>query len=170
MNSSLLRNMLRFLVLIALQVLVLNRVHLFGFLNPYLYVLFILLLPFETPRWLLLLSSFLLGLLVDSFANSYGLHTASATLMAFVRPVVLRLLTSRKEYEPGLQPGIRDLGINWFLSYAGISIFVHHFALCFLEAFRMSEFFPTLFRAVLNTILTLGLVVLAQYLFQRPRK
>jgi rod shape-determining protein MreD len=170
MNNDLLKNILRFLVLAVLQVVVLNNINLAGFLNPYVYVLFILLLPFETPPWLLLISGFGMGLAIDAFTNSWGLHTAATTFMAFSRPTVLGLITSKKEYEPGIRPGIRDLGLYWFLSYAFSLVFLHHMALFYLEAFRFSEFFPTLMRVVLNTILTLGLCVLAQYLFTRAKK
>ena len=170
MNNDVFKNILRFVLLVVLQVMVLNQINLVGFLNPYVYVLFILLLPFETPPWLLLFAGFGLGLAIDIFTNSWGLHTAASTFMAFSRPGVLRLITSKKEYEPGLKPGIRDLGLNWFLTYATSLIFLHHLALFFLESFRFSEFFPTLFRVVLNTILTLGLCVLLQYLFTRAKK
>lgn len=161
---------MRYFLLAAVQVMILNHINLIGFLNPYIYVLFILLLPFETPAWLLLFAGFGMGLTIDAFTNSWGLHTAAATFMAFSRPGVLGLITSKKEYEPGIRPGIRDLGLNWFLSYAFLMIFLHHLALFFLEAFRFSEFFTTLLRVVLNTFLTLAICVLVLYLFTRAKK
>ncbi|MEI6576422.1 MAG: rod shape-determining protein MreD [Bacteroidota bacterium] len=170
MNNEVIKNILRFILLVVIQVMVLNRINLIGFLNPYVYVLFVLLLPFETPAWLLLFAGFGMGLSIDAFTNSWGLHTAATTFMAFSRPGVLGLITSKKEYEPGLRPGIRDLGINWFLSYTFSLVFLHHFALFFLESFRFSEFFPTLLRVILNTLLTMGLLVLSQYLFTRKKK
>lgn len=167
MNNEITRNILRFIVLALIQVLILNRIHFLGFINPYLYVLFILLLPFETQRWQLLLYSFSLGLVVDAFSNTYGLHAGAATFMAFCRPYVLSTLTSRKEYEPGIHPGIKDLGFNWFLSYSAILIFAHHAFLFYMETFRFTEFFSTMFRTVLNSMVTLVVVFIAQYLFYR---
>ncbi|MCX6272704.1 MAG: rod shape-determining protein MreD [Bacteroidetes bacterium] len=169
MNNEVFKNILRFLVLVAIQVVILNRIHFLGFINPYLYVLFILLLPFETPKWLLLFSSFGIGMLIDAFSNSYGLHAGAATMMAFSRPFVLRLLTSRKEYEPGIHPGLRDLGFNWFLSYSASLILIHHTFLFFVEVFRFTEIFATLFRIFLNTLITLLSVIIAQYLFYRKK-
>ena len=167
MNNDLAKNILRFIGLAIVQVVIMNRIHFLGFINPYIYVLFILLLPFETPKWQLLLSSFSLGLVIDAFSNSYGIHAGAATFMAFCRPSVLSTLTSRKEYEPGIHPGIRDLGFNWFLSYAAILIFAHHAFLFYMETFRFTEFFSTLFRTVLNSLVTLLLVFITQYLFYR---
>ena len=164
MNNKLTSNLIRFILLVLIQVLILNRINLGGYMNPYLYVLYILLLPFETPKWLLLVSSFAIGLCIDSFSNSYGIHAAASTFMAFSRPAILRMITSKKEYEPGIRPGINDLGFSWFLTYSILMIIAHHFILFFLEAFRFSEFFITLWRIILNSTLTLSIILLSQYL------
>jgi hypothetical protein len=170
MNNDILKNFLRFLLLVPIQVLILNRINFLGYLNPFLYILFILLLPFETPKWMLLIVSFSLGIMIDIFSNTYGLHAAASTLMAFSRPAVLRLITSKKEYEPGLHPGIKDLGFNWFLSYALILVLIHHFALFYLDIFRLSEFFLTFFRVILNTFMTVLVIIISQYLFYRKKQ
>lgn len=170
MSNLYLKNILRFFILILLQVLILNKINLDGYINPYLYVYFILLLPFETPGWLLLISSFLLGMGVDMFSGTPGMHAASSVLMAFFRPMIIRSIASKKEYEAGMQPSIRDLGFRWFFTYALILIFIHNFAFFYIEVFRFSDFFGTLQRVIYSTIFTLLLVLLTQYLFIKPSK
>ncbi|HOI00235.1 MAG TPA: hypothetical protein PLE85_06785 [Bacteroidales bacterium] len=167
MNNVIISNALRFLALLAIQVLVLDHIYIGGYLNPYIYVLFILLLPFETPGWLLLLSAFSMGLSVDMFNGTGGVHAAAATWMAFVRPSVLRLISSTREYEPGLKPGISYLGFQWFFSYSLILIMLHHFLLFLLEVFSFRDFGDTLLRTVLSSALSFLLVLVAQYLFYR---
>jgi hypothetical protein len=167
MNNEIFKNIARFILLALIQVIVLNRINFMGFINPYLYILFILLLPFETPRWQLLMYSFLMGLTIDAFSNTWGLHAGASTFMAFWRPGVLGTLTSRKEYEPGIHPGIKDLGFNWFFSYSAILVFIHHTFLFYAEAFRFTEFFSTLFRVIVNGAVTLIVIFIAQYLFYR---
>ncbi len=164
------KNILRFIILLLVQVLVLNHIHFSGYINPYLYVLFILLLPFQTPLWLLLVVSFLMGLSVDLFSNTPGMNAAASVFMAYIRPGVIRLLESGKNYEVGMSPGIRDLGFRWFFSYSLMLILAHHFVLFYLEIFRMSEFFTTFSRVVLSTIFTLILVIITQYLFHTGKK
>ena len=93
-------------MLILLQVLVFDNVQIRGYINPYIYVLFILLIPFETPPWLLLISAFLLGFGVDLFSDTMGMHTAASVFMAFCRPGILRMVFSSKDYEIGISPGI----------------------------------------------------------------
>ena len=159
------KNFLRFIVLLLIQVIILNRVNFSGYLNPYVYVLFILMLPFETPGWLLLISAFVMGFSVDVFSNTQGLHTAASVFMAFCRPWVIRMVASPRDFEAGIQPGIHDLGFRWFFSYALILTILHHVSLFFLESFTFQEFFTTLIRVVLSTIFTVILVILSQYLF-----
>ncbi|MBN3034725.1 MAG: rod shape-determining protein MreD [Bacteroidales bacterium] len=170
MSSIILRNTLRFVILVLLQVLILDHVHLGGYVNPYLYVYFILLLPLEIPGWLLLAVSFLAGWMIDLFSHTPGMHAAASVFMAFCRPLVLRSISSRTEYEPGIRPTIHDLGFRWFFSYSLILIFAHHLVLFYLEVFRFSGFFLTLQRTLLSVLLTLILVILAQYLFSKPSR
>jgi rod shape-determining protein MreD len=164
------KHIISFVALVLFQVFVLNNINLGGYLNPYFYVLFILLLPFETPRWLLLISAFFIGFFIDMFQNTMGINIAASVLMAFLRPYVIQMITSEQEYEPGLEPGIRDLGFIWFFSYSAILILVHHFALFYLEVFRFSEFFTTFYRMLASAVFTLVLVMMSQYLFIKQKK
>jgi len=164
------RNIIRFVLLVGFQVLILNHLHLGTYIYPAVYVYFILLLPFETAGWLLLLSSFALGLSVDFFSNTLGLNAAAAVFMAFCRPGVLKLLKSKREYEPGIQPGIKDLGFSWFFFYSLTLIVLHHAALFFLEVFSFSEIRQTIFRILISSAATLVLVFLMQFLFSRQVK
>jgi len=164
------KNILRFIILLLVQVLILNHIHFSGYINPYLYVLFILLLPFQTPHWLLLVAAFLMGISVDLFSNTPGMNAAASVFMAYIRPGVIRLLESGKNYEAGMTPGIRDLGFRWFFSYSLILILAHHFLLFYLEIFRLSEFFTTFSRVVLSTVFTMTLVIITQYLFHTGKK
>lgn len=157
------RNIIRFLVLILFQVLVLNNVLLGGYLNPYVYVIFILLMPFETPRWLLLVTAFFLGLSVDLFTNTLGMHAAASVFMAFLRPWVLRSFAPRDGYEPDTFPRVFYYGFNWFLRYSLVLVFLHHMALFYIEAFHFQDFLSTLLRVILSTVLTTATIILSQY-------
>lgn len=163
------RNIIRFVFLVLLQVFILNNINFRGYLDPYLYVLFILILPFSTPGWLLLVSSFLIGFFVDLFSQSMGMNAAASVFMAFMRPTVLKLLSAGREYEDDMRPGISDLGFRWFLSYSLILIFLHHLVLFLMESFGFHNFPATLYRITINTLFTTILVILSQYLFFRKR-
>ncbi len=161
------RNILRFAVLVFLQVFLLNNIQLSGFINPYLYVLFILLLPFETARWFLLFAAFTLGLTIDIFSKTPGLHSSATVLMAFLRPYVLNYLAPRGGYDPGTYPRVYYYGPGWFFKYASVLIFIHHLFLFYLEVFHFYDFFFTLWRVVLSSAFSVFLVVLSQYFIYR---
>ncbi len=93
MTIDILKIISRFFFLILLQVMVLNNVQFNGFINPFLYVMFILMLPFETPNWLVLIIGFILGLIIDSFGDTMGMHAAACTAMGFARKTVLKFFS-----------------------------------------------------------------------------
>lgn len=170
MTSTILKNTGRFLLLLFLQVLVFNRIEIAAYYIPHIYILFIILLPFETPKWLLLVLSFLMGLFVDMFSYTVGLHTAACTLVGFLAPWVQTMIASKQEYEPGIEPGIRGLGFSWFLTYTLILVSVHHLLVYYLDAFRLSGFFETLYHAVLNIVITTAGILIIQMLTTRSGK
>jgi rod shape-determining protein MreD len=158
---------IRFLILVLLQVLVFNNIQVSGFINPYFYILFILLLPFETPKWSLPLIGFLLGLSIDLFTQTTGIHASATVLMAFARPYVLSLISPREGYEPGSYPRLYYYGLEWFLKYSVILICIHHFFLFYVEIFRISDFFATFLRATLSSVFSIIFIVLSQYFIFR---
>ncbi|MGB3949066.1 MAG: rod shape-determining protein MreD [Bacteroidia bacterium] len=170
MLNEVFRNIIRFILLVAVQVLIIKNIELGRFINPFIYVLFIVVLPFETPKWLILVAGFIVGITIDMFYDTAGMHAAACVLMAYVRPGVLKLFSPRDGYEFGTQPTVQYLGVPWFLSYSGILIFLHHLVLFYLEIFRFSEFFSTFLRVIISTIFTVLIVVITQYLFNRKKQ
>lgn len=164
------QNIIRFIVLLLLQVLVFSHVSIGVYVYPVIYIYFILLLPFETKGWVLLTSSFFMGLGVDFFSNSLGMHAAASVFMAFFRPIIIRLLTANKDNQAGTSPGLKSTGLSWFLTYSFLLILIHHSMLFTIEVFGFSEFKQTFFRIVLSTIASLILVMLAQLVFYKPDK
>jgi hypothetical protein len=150
-------------LLILLQVLTFNNIELGGYLNPYIYVLFIILLPFETPAWLTMFLGFLLGMAIDIFSETLGIHIAATVFIAYIRPFVLSYFAPRDGYETGSFPRIYYYGLPWFLKYAIILVIAHHMVLFFLELFTFHDFFATLLRILLSTLFTTFLIVISQY-------
>lgn len=156
-----------FILLVFLQIFVFNHIQFSGLINPYFYAIFILLLPFETPGWFLLIISLLLGLAIDLFSHTLGIHIAACVFMAFARPAVLKSFSPRDGYEPGTLPRISYFGGIWFIKYTIILVFAHHLVLFYTEMFRLSDFFYTFSRVILSTIFTSVLIVLSQYFIFR---
>jgi rod shape-determining protein MreD len=162
MINSVIRFGLIFIILILLQVLLFNNIQFSGYVNPYVYIMFILLLPIEIPSWLLLLLSFITGFIIDIFTGSPGMHSSATVLAGFVRPYVLRLVSPRDGYEPNSSPSMLTYGFAWFLSYALLIVFVHHIALFYLEVFRFTDFFRTMLRVLLSSLFSIAFILLIE--------
>jgi rod shape-determining protein MreD len=162
MINTVLKFGLAFFLLILIQVLVFNNIQFSGFVNPYVYVMFILLLPLEIPAWLLLFMSFATGMVMDYFSNSPGMHTAATVLAGFARPYVLRILSPRDGYESGPNPSISAYGFRWFFIYTSVIILIHHIALFYLEVFRFADFFRTMLRVILSSVFSVAFILLIE--------
>jgi rod shape-determining protein MreD len=125
--------------------------------------MFILLLPVEIPSWFLLLLSFLTGIIMDSFSGSPGMHSFATVLTGFVRPAVLRIISPRDGYEPGLNPSMEVYGFRWFLTYTLLIVLIHHTALFYIEVFRFADFFRTLLRVLLSSLFSITFILLLEF-------
>lgn len=167
MKNSLVKYGLLFIVSVILQVLLMNNIQFSGFVNPYIYLLFILLLPFNTPRYLLLLLGFALGLSVDMFSNTPGVHAAATVFVAFLRPLLVNVSYALDEQDGSKAPTLAYMGFLNFLRYAAVVVFIHHFVLFFVEAFSFVGIIHTLIRTLLSALFSLILIVISQYLIFR---
>jgi len=157
---------LMFLVFVLIQVLILNQIQLGGFLIPYMYILFILLLPVSTPGYLIVLLSFFTGLTVDLFLNSPGIHASATLFMSIFRGSLIKSI-SKKEENANDFPGLKQNGIRWFLTYIFIMVVIHHIFLFYMEVFTLNNFLFTLFRSLLSSIFTIIIIVLSQFIIFR---
>lgn len=169
MKNNLIKYTLIFIALVLVQQFVFNNIELNTYMNPYVYILFILILPFNINRSMLLLLSFLLGLTVDLLSGTLGLHSAACVLIGYLRPYILSIFTSREDFEQELSPTISTYGLSWFVRYSALLIVIHHVVLFMLEAFTFTGFLTTILRALLSSVLTLFFVVLTEYAFSKQK-
>jgi rod shape-determining protein MreD len=160
---TILQNILSFVLLVLFQVLALNNVQFLGFINPYIYILFIIALPVKTPRWLSLILAFILGLTIDIFSNTLGMHAFATVLIAFLRNGIINLFIVLEENDNPV-PSFRSFGVTAYIKYMVLMVFIHHFSLFFLEAFSFAHPILILSKITLSSLVTililLGLVSL----------
>lgn len=170
MSRVILLNLLRFITLVFIQVFLLKNISLYDLSTPYLYILFILLLPFETPNLLLFPLAFILGLTIDAFYDTPGLHTMACVLLAFVRILFISITVQKEGFDNEPEPTLSLMGFRWFFTYALILTLFHHFFLFILEVFRFSEIQYTLARALLSSIFTVFLILISGLLFYKSKE
>jgi rod shape-determining protein MreD len=150
------------------QVFLLRNLSFYNLSTPFIYVLFILVLPFGIPNLLLFIIAFGTGLTLDTFYDTLGVHTTACVALAFVRILFISVSVNRDAFDEP-EPSLGNMGFKWFSIYAILCIFVHHFVVFFLEAFKLSEFSYTLGRCVLSVIFTLFIVLLVEFIFHNRK-
>src|SRR6218665_571620 len=168
MNSTLIANIGRFVLLLMAQVMIFNRIDLFGFINPFPYILFIILYPVNGNKSGLLAASFFLGLLMDMFWNSGGVHAAACLVLAYVRPAIFK-------FSFGLSYEYQTVRLNDVLtperfSFLLIAVVIHHFVLFVLEVFKVSFLWDILVRTFLSTIFTIITCITIIYIIKPSKR
>lgn len=170
--SDLVRNSLRLIVFLLVQVFVLNKIpFLHQFVVPYLYFLFILWLPFSIPRIGLLVIAFLTGLLLDYFMWQPGLHAAACVLIAYIRPFIITLLIPKDTQEFNYrEPSPKAMGWAPYSVYALVMTFVHHLYLTLLEWLQFGTWLSFLIKVGATTAISMLLIFTVELLFPRKVK
>lgn len=159
-----------FLIYLGLQILLAKNMVLFDKAFCYVYIAFLLLLPFETGPLLLMIIGFFTGITVDIFYDSFGIHAAASVLIMYLRPYWKNLITPRGGYELGMEPTLKLMKFEWFTTYAIPLILIHHLMLFFIEAGGLHMFFFTITKVLFSTIFTFITIVIIQYLFYTSKR
>lgn len=168
MNNEAINRTLRFLVLVLVQVLILNNVNFLGYINPNIYILFIILYPVKSSRTLFVFLSFLIGLSVDLFTDSGGVHAAASVFIAYIRPPILKFSFGIIYEHQTIKFAQTELGKR--LIYFSILTVIHHFLIFSLEVFKMSDIILILQKTLFSSIFTILLCLLITVLFsKKPR-
>lgn len=167
MNSALLGNIVRFILLLMAQILVFNNIDFLGYINPYPYILFIILYPVNSNKTGLLLAAFLLGIIMDMFCNSGGVHAAASIVLAYYRPYIFK-------FSFGVSYEYQTVKINDVLtperfSFILISVIIHHFTMFILEIFRLNFILEIFIKTLFSTLFTTVICIILIYLI-KPNK
>lgn len=168
MNNVVVSNIIRFILLLLAQVLICNNINFLGYVNPYIYIIFIFLFPIKDNRLVLLLASFTLGMLVDMFSDSGGVHAAAALSLAYARPVLLKTSFGMLYEHQSVKFSKTEIGS--LITYVTFGTLIHHFILFTLEIFNIYSILLILKKTLFSSIFTILLSVLIIILFSRNKK
>jgi len=153
-----LNRIIMFVVLLLVQVLILNHIHLFHIATPLLYIYFVLTFRMNTPKWVILTSSFFLGLLIDIFANTAGMAAGCMTLIAMIQPYLMQFLSPRDAGD-NLQAKVESLGYAKFATLCSIQVLIYCVLFFAIEAFSFFDWQMWGLRALGSAILTLLMIL-----------
>ena len=160
--NSLTKNIIRFFVFVVLQALIFNQLEIgYGF-HLMIHPLFVMLLPFEMGVISLLGLAFLLGIIIDVFSNTYGLHASSLVMMAYFRPMLFKFYGPREGYDPLKEPNVFDMGNRWFTLVFGFLLLIHNFWFFLVESFQLNQFLFILQKTIFSTVPSFLICLLLQ--------
>lgn len=159
-----------FLLYFLVQALMLKNIVVFGVAFCFLYVLYILLLPVEIKTIPMMLIAFVLGLSIDLFYDTMGMHILCLVAIAFVRNFWLDILTPTGGYDENLQPSMLNMGLGWFVTYSVPLFLFHHVLFFYIDSLGTNLFFPVVQKIIASTIFVFVMSVIVQLLFYRRRR
>ena len=157
--------MLLFVAVVLLQIFLFDNLMISIYLNPLIYIAFILLLPMDTPSWALLLLGLFTGMTMDAVMGIAGLNTLTTLPVAFIRPRLLGMFLNREEEREGGVPSVERMGAHKFVEYIVLAVIVHHTVFFLLEALSYNYLIHTILRIVLSSSVTILFVWLIARVF-----
>lgn len=168
MSSTYFLTATRFVILVLAQVLVFNQLNLSTAVIPYVYLLYLVWFPFKEQRLFFIVSAFLLGLSIDVFSNSGGVHAAATVTAAYARPFILKLILGISYENQNLK--LKDITAYQKVAFVAVLVSCHHLVLFFLEIFNLRLWGYTLTKVLFSVIFTSLLSLLILYLFSSRKK
>ena len=147
-------------VFVVVQVLVLNEILFFSYINPYLYLVLIISLPLKTPKWFLLIYAFFLGICVDLFSGFLGIHSTATVLTAFLKPVISKFTIPYNILEDTDEITLHKIGSKSFIIFALILIFIQNNTLFIVEHLDFN--FYILAKTIVSSLVTLSLILILE--------
>lgn len=168
MNRDSLNTVFFFVGLILLQIVVLNHINFLGYINPFLYILFIFYYPIKKIDTQLILLSFFLGLSIDIFSNSGGINAAATLFIAYIRIPVLKSVLGKREIDYTIT-SINKLPYGKAFAYIIILTFIHHFIVFGLEYFKWNNFGIIITKTLLTSVFTIILIMISYTFITRKK-
>ena len=148
------------ILFVLLQVLVLNSVLFFSYINPYLYLALIVNLPLKTPKWFLLSYAFIIGFLIDLFSGSLGFHSTATVFIAFIKPFISKIIIPHNILGESDEITLNKIGFKSFATYALIIILIHNNSLFLLEHLNFNS--QIFVKIIASSLITLILILILE--------
>ncbi len=173
MNKTVVTNIIRFFLLVIVQVLVFKRIAFnwgdFVFIHFIIYPLFIIMLPVKIPRPLVIALGFLIGIFVDIFYDSPGIHASAGVFIGYARGVVLDILEPHEGYARDSTPSIAGMGLGWFIPFVSILLGLHLLWYFSMEAFSFVYIIEILLNSIVSFIASFSIIMLLLFIFKSKK-
>ena len=154
-------------IFILIQVYLLNQIMFASYINPYLYIILIISLPKNTPKWYLLINGFIVGFLIDIFSGTIGYHSTACVLISFIKPWLTKITIPTNILNDQDELVMHKVGFRNFILYSSILTIIHHGSLFFIEHVSFDLFFNLILKIILSSLITIILIIITQLLYYK---
>ena len=154
-------------IFVLIQVLILNEILFFSYINPYLYLSLIISYPLKGSKWFLLIYAFILGFLIDLFSGTLGFHSTATILVAFIRESISKITIPHNIIGDNEKITLNKIGSKSFITFSLLIIFIHHICLFLLEHINVN--INILAKILASSCITLILVLILE-IFNSTKK
>ena len=141
-----------------LQVLLFDQLQLLGVCHPYIYVLCLLMMPITLSHSADMIIGAVVGLIMDIFCNSMGVHTAACIFIMFIRPYLIGAIVNDKD-RLNEQISLRSLGMEALLRYVVILVVIHHLIVFMLAAWNWAHIGFVLVETLVSSLVTISVII-----------
>lgn len=169
MSSVFLQRMVRFLILMVVQIAVVNQIHLWNYATALIIGYMVVRFHFGASRIGILLWGFVTGLVFDMFSDTMGVCMASMTFLAMVQPVLLRLFKPR-DVSDDFTPTIKSMGLWLYIPYLIFSMLALHASFYMLEAFSLANWQLTLVAIGGGTLMSTVILLFVEIMINNSKR
>ncbi len=148
----------RYIIVMILQVLLFDQLQLLGVCHPYIYILCLLMMPITLSHSADMIIGAVVGLIMDVFCNSLGVHTAACIFIMFIRPYLIGAIVNDKD-RLNEQISLRALGMEALLRYVVILVVVHHLMVFLLAAWSWAHIGFVLLETIVSSLVTISVII-----------
>ena len=157
------------LFFILIQVLILNQIDLFGYIDRLVYLILIITLPQSTPKWILILYGFSIGLLLDLFEGNIGLNSSSLVFLSYIKPYLEKITIPKNSVEDKDSLNLKNLGISIFSLHAFSLIFIHNIFLFMLDYFQSFDILFLILKIIISSLISFIVIIIFQIFGYKSR-
>ena len=150
---------------LLIQIYILNEVLFASYINPFLYLIVLIIMPFKTPKWYLLIYAFTFGFLIDVFSGNLGMHSTACLILAILKETISKITVPHNIIEENDELTIQKIGSKSFILFSTILVFIHHLSLFVLEHATFN--FQIIVKIILSTIFTCLIITISQLFFYK---
>lgn len=166
MSETFKHRIIRLIVILLFQILICNNMHVFGYASPIVLVYMTMKFHRGASRESILIWGFVLGLIFDIFSNTMGKGMAVCTLLAMMQPFLMRMFSPNESVDM-LVPSFKSMGLDRYLYYAFVNLFIFHLCFYFLEDFSLQHFKLMITGTFAGTITAFVFVIIADVLIPK---